>query len=163
LSSWISGDENGQASGALANDLPANNADNRFHGASYRASPGAGQEACRMQAKVVVLKDRGHGFVMIWLIRDRHAEGRFAMLHRILFPEKKRNAFFGHKSESEAFPSPREASRRAKMKAAKTTDYKPLVADLVTKYRPLGLKAVLAAALQAKAKPADSKRAERRD
>nr|WP_225165235.1 hypothetical protein [Ensifer sp. IC4062] len=38
------------------------------------------------------------------------------------------------------------------MKAAKITETKPPVADLVTLYRPLGLKAVLAAALQAKAK-----------
>ncbi|MDK1375498.1 MULTISPECIES: hypothetical protein [unclassified Sinorhizobium] len=40
------------------------------------------------------------------------------------------------------------------MKAAKTTETKPPVADLVTLYRPLGLKAVLAAALQIKVKPA---------
>jgi hypothetical protein len=54
LSSWISGDENGQASGSLANNLPANNADNRFHGDPYRASHGVGQEVSRMQAKVGV-------------------------------------------------------------------------------------------------------------
>ncbi|WP_172751332.1 hypothetical protein [Ensifer sp. LCM 4579] len=41
------------------------------------------------------------------------------------------------------------------MKAATTT--KPPAADLVTKYRPLGIKAVLAAALQVKAKPTTSK------
>jgi len=56
LSSWISGDENGQASGALANNLPADNADNRFHGDPYRASLGAGQEESAMQAKVVILQ-----------------------------------------------------------------------------------------------------------
>jgi hypothetical protein len=56
LSSWISGDENGQASGTLANNLPADNADNRFHGAPYRASLGAGQEESAMQAKVVILQ-----------------------------------------------------------------------------------------------------------
>ncbi|HXV29292.1 MAG TPA: hypothetical protein VD840_03080 [Sinorhizobium sp.] len=47
------------------------------------------------------------------------------------------------------------------MKVAKTTNSKPLAADLVTKYRPLGLKAVLAAALQAKVKPTGSKLAKR--
>jgi hypothetical protein len=56
LSSWIYGDENGQASGSLANNVPANNADNRFHGDPYRASPGAGQEASHVQAKVVNLQ-----------------------------------------------------------------------------------------------------------
>ena len=40
------------------------------------------------------------------------------------------------------------------MKPAKTPGSKPTAADLVAKYRPVGLKAVLAAALQAKAKPA---------
>jgi hypothetical protein len=56
LSSWIFGDENGQASGSLANNLPANNADNRFHGDPYRASPGAGQEASHVQEKVGILQ-----------------------------------------------------------------------------------------------------------
>lgn len=40
------------------------------------------------------------------------------------------------------------------VKAVKTTDIAKTSADLVEQYRPLGLKAVLAAALQAKAKPA---------
>jgi len=40
------------------------------------------------------------------------------------------------------------------VKAAKTTDIAKTSADLVQQYRPLGLKAVLAAALQIKAKPA---------
>lgn len=43
------------------------------------------------------------------------------------------------------------------MKPAKTTGSKPPAADLVAKYRPLGLKAVLAAALQVKRKPAGAK------
>ena len=43
------------------------------------------------------------------------------------------------------------------MKAAKTAEPNPPAADLITKYRPLGLKAVLAAALQIKAKPAGAK------
>ncbi|WEX78460.1 hypothetical protein PYH37_003351 [Sinorhizobium numidicum] len=43
------------------------------------------------------------------------------------------------------------------MKAPKITDSKPPAADLVAQYRPLGLKAVLAAALQAKVKPAGTK------
>jgi hypothetical protein len=43
------------------------------------------------------------------------------------------------------------------MKAAKTAERKPPPSDLLTKYRPLGLKAVLAAALQVKAKPAGKK------
>ncbi len=46
------------------------------------------------------------------------------------------------------------------MKAAKTT--RPPSADLVTKYRPLGIKAVLAAALQAKVKPTNSRTTKRR-
>lgn len=40
------------------------------------------------------------------------------------------------------------------VKPAKTTDIAKTSADLVQQYRPLGLKAVLAAALQVKAKPA---------
>lgn len=47
------------------------------------------------------------------------------------------------------------------MKPAKTTGSKPPAADLVAKYRPLGLKAVLAAALQVKPKPAGAKRVKR--
>ncbi|WP_085031961.1 hypothetical protein [Ensifer aridi] len=43
------------------------------------------------------------------------------------------------------------------MKAAKTAERNPPPSDLLTKYRPLGLKAVLAAALQVKAKPAGKK------
>ncbi|WP_171519737.1 hypothetical protein [Ensifer canadensis] len=39
------------------------------------------------------------------------------------------------------------------MKTAKTTAIAKTPADLVQQYRPLGLKAVLAAALQVKAKP----------
>ncbi|MNY67980.1 hypothetical protein D3C86_2056710 [compost metagenome] len=50
LSSWISGDENGQASEALANNLPADNAGNRFHGHTYRASHGAGQVVSGMRS-----------------------------------------------------------------------------------------------------------------
>ncbi|WP_160168886.1 hypothetical protein [Sinorhizobium medicae] len=68
MSSWISGDENGQASGSLANNLPADNADNRFHGDPYRASLGGGQEVSHAQAKLVILQAGGHGFVAIWLI-----------------------------------------------------------------------------------------------
>jgi hypothetical protein len=41
----ISGDENGQASGELANNAPANNAENRFHGLLYRAGTCGGQGA----------------------------------------------------------------------------------------------------------------------
>jgi hypothetical protein len=44
LSSWILGDENGQASEALANNFPADNADNRFHGRLYRSTTVIGQE-----------------------------------------------------------------------------------------------------------------------
>lgn len=40
------------------------------------------------------------------------------------------------------------------VKAAKTNNIAKTSADLVQQYRPLGLKAVLAAALQVKAKPA---------
>jgi hypothetical protein len=40
----LQGDENGQASGMLANNLPADNAGNRFHGALYRADVEFGQE-----------------------------------------------------------------------------------------------------------------------
>jgi len=47
------------------------------------------------------------------------------------------------------------------MKPAKTTGSKPPAADLVAKYRPLGLKAVLAAALQVKPKPASRKKVKR--
>ena len=47
------------------------------------------------------------------------------------------------------------------VKPAKTTNQKPPAADLVAQYRPLGLKAVLAAALQAKAKPVAAKRVKR--
>ncbi len=47
------------------------------------------------------------------------------------------------------------------VKPAKTTNPKPPAADLVAQYRPLGLKAVLAAALQAKAKPVAAKRVKR--
>ncbi|AUX75746.1 MULTISPECIES: hypothetical protein [Sinorhizobium] len=47
------------------------------------------------------------------------------------------------------------------MKPAKTPGSKRAAADLVAKYRPVGLKAVLAAALQAKAKPAGKKPAKR--
>ena len=43
------------------------------------------------------------------------------------------------------------------MKPATTPGSKPPAADLVAQYRPLGLKAVLAACLQAKAKPAGKK------
>ncbi|MDK1384889.1 hypothetical protein QN224_05650 [Sinorhizobium sp. 8-89] len=42
---------------------------------------------------------------------------------------------------------------RIEVKAAKTTDTKAPAADLVALYRPLGLRAVLAAALQIKVKP----------
>ncbi|WP_429808341.1 hypothetical protein [Ensifer sp. B1-9] len=54
MSSWILGDENGQASGTLANNLPADNADNRFHAPTYRASPDFGQEVSRMQAQSAI-------------------------------------------------------------------------------------------------------------
>ena len=40
------------------------------------------------------------------------------------------------------------------MKPPKTAETKPPATDLLAQYRPLGLKAVLAAALQAKVKPA---------
>jgi len=50
LSSWILGDENGQASETLANNLPANNADNRFHGRLYRAPEEFGQVGIRLLA-----------------------------------------------------------------------------------------------------------------
>jgi hypothetical protein len=43
LSSWILGDENGQASETLANNFPADNADNRFHGRLYRSTMVIGQ------------------------------------------------------------------------------------------------------------------------
>ncbi|ASY62217.1 hypothetical protein SJ05684_c07540 [Sinorhizobium sojae CCBAU 05684] len=46
------------------------------------------------------------------------------------------------------------------MKSAKTT--RPPSSDLVRKYRPLGIKAVLAAALQAKVKPTNSRTIKRR-
>ncbi|MBP2235064.1 hypothetical protein J2Z31_001556 [Sinorhizobium kostiense] len=47
------------------------------------------------------------------------------------------------------------------MKPAKTTGSKQPAADLVAKYRPLGLRAVLAAALQVKRKPASPKKVKR--
>ncbi|PST25425.1 hypothetical protein C7U60_05945 [Mesorhizobium plurifarium] len=47
------------------------------------------------------------------------------------------------------------------MKAAKIAERNPPPSDLLTKYRPLGLKAVLAAALQVRTKPADKKIAKR--
>ncbi|PDT85313.1 hypothetical protein [Sinorhizobium sp. BJ1] len=49
----------------------------------------------------------------------------------------------------------------AKTPGSTTSGSKPAAADLVAKYRPVGLKAVLAAALQAKAKPAAKKLAKR--
>jgi hypothetical protein len=48
-----------------------------------------------------------------------------------------------------------------KVKPAKTTDRKPPAANLVAQYRPLGLRAVVAAALQVKAKPAGAKQVKR--
>jgi|GEM_PF-1387728 len=55
---------------------------------------------------------------------------------------------------SETFPVRNSIRECMHVKAVKTTDIAKTSADLVEQYRPLGLKAVLAAALQAKAKPA---------
>lgn len=83
-----------------------------------------------------------------------------ASAHPVSREQKKR--LFGTKAKVKRFPTTVQVGKHQgeqKMKAAKTTDPKP--ADLVTKYRPLGLKAVLAAALQAKVKPIDPKLAKR--
>ncbi|WEX78461.1 hypothetical protein PYH37_003352 [Sinorhizobium numidicum] len=107
MSSWICGDENGQASGSLANNLPADNADNRFHGDPYRASYGAGQEASRMQAKVVILRRLRPWICHDLAIWDRNMGKRFAMqpvLYRTVFPAKQgETPFSGTKPKTKRF------------------------------------------------------------
>jgi hypothetical protein len=54
LSSWFLGDENGQASEALANNDPAD-ADDRFHGQRYRACKTCGQGVSEAQLRYVAI------------------------------------------------------------------------------------------------------------